>query len=299
MSLLLRRHWQFVHCKGACYTQGAPPVIHRDMLVTMNLLSQHQPYRFHAREAVHPVYVPPNYSPTLELALVFEGSITMILDGKAKVINGPCAALSVCRSSLAVNVEARQPTRVAWCNCRDVRLNEMEWHWLRNIPSVMPIHSRLQALFDSALMTEADENCDLFSRQVHDALGVACFSEFFRVAGSPPAQLSQAIFVVKQHIDTHFGDVFDAAALAAIVAMPLRRMNECFRKEMGLSLSQYLWQRRVEEGARALMQSNRTIEAIAYACGFESAAHFSRKIKQAYGRSPKQLRVPGTLPALM
>ncbi len=119
------------------------------------------------------------------------------------------------------------------------------------------------------------------------------------MAGSRPAQLSQAIFVVKQYIDAHFADVFDAPALAAIVAMPLRRVNTLFRKEMGLSLSQYVWQRRVEEGARALMQSNRTIEAIAYACGFESAAHFSRKIKQAYGRSPKQLRAPGALLALM
>lgn len=63
-----------------------------------------------------------------------------------------------------------------------------------------------------------------------------------------------------------------------------------FRQEMQATPARYLWRFRTERGAAMLRETGHTTAEIAYSCGFANAFHFSRLIKQHFGRSPKELR---------
>ena len=60
--------------------------------------------------------------------------------------------------------------------------------------------------------------------------------------------------------------------------------------------------RRVERAVRLLRQSTLKLEAVASMCGFDSASHLSRRVKEMMGSSPGQLRLqidenpPGSSP---
>ena len=52
-----------------------------------------------------------------------------------------------------------------------------------------------------------------------------------------------------------------------------------------------MWDRRLERSREALMAGNgASISEIAFACGFNSSAHFSRAFKAKYEVSPRELR---------
>ena len=52
----------------------------------------------------------------------------------------------------------------------------------------------------------------------------------------------------------------------------------------------YLWQRRAALGADLLAHTGLPIEVVAERCGFRTAHHFSRRVKQATGLPPGALR---------
>jgi transcriptional regulator GlxA family with amidase domain len=58
---------------------------------------------------------------------------------------------------------------------------------------------------------------------------------------------------------------------------------------------------RLDRAATLLVRSNFSVQEIAELCGFASAFHFSRRFKEAYGQSPRELRqqvrAGATLPA--
>ena len=75
-----------------------------------------------------------------------------------------------------------------------------------------------------------------------------------------------------------------------------RYLSTVFAAE-GLSVERFIWQRRLEQCARDLKNSNqasRSIGDIAFSWGFQHLAHFSQSFKAAFGQSPREFR-KGTL----
>jgi AraC-like DNA-binding protein len=80
------------------------------------------------------------------------------------------------------------------------------------------------------------------------------------------------------------GDV----ARAAHVTVP--HLIRSFRAEHGTTPGAYLWQRRVALGLDLLANTGLPLATVAERCGFKTAHHFSRRVKQATGLPPAAYR---------
>ncbi|MBQ9784682.1 MAG: helix-turn-helix domain-containing protein [Clostridia bacterium] len=67
-------------------------------------------------------------------------------------------------------------------------------------------------------------------------------------------------------------------------------LTEHFKKEFGITIMQYVTQKRMEQAREMLLNTELPIGEIAQMCGFPDVEYFSRTFKAGYGISPKQWR---------
>lgn len=80
------------------------------------------------------------------------------------------------------------------------------------------------------------------------------------------------------------------ARLAAAIEVSARQLHRTF-KEAGLSVERLIWAERLNLCRQQLMNhANEPVSAVAFRCGFNDAAHFSRAFRQQFGQSPREFR---------
>lgn len=107
---------------------------------------------------------------------------------------------------------------------------------------------------------------------------------------SIPSRLMQ----VKQFIEEHLQDPsLSVEMIAQALYLSKRTLHSLFH-ETEITISRYIWQRRLEKCYHALatpQHANRNISEIAFSWGFNSSSHFSRLFKSQYGISARQYRL--------
>jgi AraC-like DNA-binding protein len=67
-------------------------------------------------------------------------------------------------------------------------------------------------------------------------------------------------------------------------------LTERFKKEFGITIMQYVTQKRMEAAKELLSSENVSINEVAARCGFPDVEYFSRTFKSAFGISPSRWR---------
>ncbi len=78
--------------------------------------------------------------------------------------------------------------------------------------------------------------------------------------------------------------------LAARCGTSVSRLTAAFRAATGTSPRAYRERLRLEQAERLLRHSSLSVAAVAEACGYPDAFHFSRRFRRATGRSPRTWR---------
>jgi AraC-like DNA-binding protein len=95
---------------------------------------------------------------------------------------------------------------------------------------------------------------------------------------------------IKQHVDERLGDPeLSIESVASAFNCSKRLLHKAFELE-GRTLRDYIWDSRLESARRSLETAapgRGAISGIAFASGFNSAAHFSRAFRGRYGVSPR------------
>ena len=111
---------------------------------------------------------------------------------------------------------------------------------------------------------------------------------------SETATISWRVRAALAYIDAELGNhELNASCISSSQKISRRRLDEIMVKAVGTSVTSQIWIRRLARAAANLLDSklgSKTVSEIAFAVGFEDAAHFTRAFKRRYGQTPRDWR---------
>ena len=84
-------------------------------------------------------------------------------------------------------------------------------------------------------------------------------------------------------------------ALASRVGVIEKKLTDLFRKQFGMSVSEYQINQRLEKARAKLSNTGLQIQRIAEEAGYHNASDFSRAFRTRYGLGPRDYRKAGNL----
>ncbi|MCR5102439.1 MAG: helix-turn-helix domain-containing protein [Butyrivibrio sp.] len=101
---------------------------------------------------------------------------------------------------------------------------------------------------------------------------------------------SNTVAEVRAYIKEHLDDDLSRENLSKLVYLNPDYLSHLFKKEVGLSLTNYVIKERIEESKRLLSNTDMSIQDIAIKCGFQNISYFSRQFKTLTGMTPREFR---------
>lgn len=105
---------------------------------------------------------------------------------------------------------------------------------------------------------------------------------------------SPMIQKVLTYIDTNLCADLSLKAFSEYLSINASYLSTLFKKEMGVSLTDYVNQKRIHHAQRLLVSTNLPIKTIATQCGISDIYYFSRIFKKISGTTPKSFREKST-----
>lgn len=184
-----------------------------------------------------------------------------------------------------------EPTHHGWCEvCAPELPAECRLAYAA-LPRVVRLSARLIELVSLAndLKRETGDNV----MRLRDSLAAAVLHEFLRLAGLQlgeerpyPEPLRRALAFLHEHFD----GACSLAVLARQAGVSSQHLARLFRQHLGQTPAQVLWDLRTREGLRLLRDSGLSVAEVAYRSGFQTPAHFSRRLKEQTGLAPREYR---------
>ncbi|MGX9966760.1 GlxA family transcriptional regulator [Roseomonas sp. F4] len=99
-----------------------------------------------------------------------------------------------------------------------------------------------------------------------------------------------SLLLALERMESSIEDPLPRKALATSAGLSVRQMERLFRGQLGRTIGAHYLGLRLDHARRLLRQTSLSVLEVAMACGFVSAAHFSRTYAARFGRSPRQDR---------
>ena len=91
---------------------------------------------------------------------------------------------------------------------------------------------------------------------------------------------------LKKQIDTQFYENWNIDKAAHHTSLSRRRFTDLFKQLAQCSFNEYLLEKRLEHAIYLLDQTQQSVTAIAFSCGFEDLSHFYKCFKKRYSLAP-------------
>lgn len=93
-----------------------------------------------------------------------------------------------------------------------------------------------------------------------------------------------------RQVRSRLDEAWPVRRLAITACVSERQLRRLLARDTGLTPGQWLTRLRLDAALEQLRTSRRSITDVAYACGFRDPAHFSRRVRQWTGLSPRRWR---------
>jgi AraC-like DNA-binding protein len=232
----------------------------------------------------------PRWQHDLELVLVHTGSARITVDDSPpQVLRPESVAMLFPGHRESFEFDTREETHHSWVQLGIA--GEVPDEVIR-APRMLPASTALTELVREAVAVARTPLAT--ADQVVASLASAAV---WRYAGEAEARVdgpADAVDVARRQLDLRLGDVeVNLESVAAAAHVTPAHLVRRFRAELGVTPMAYLWQRRVATGVDLLTNTGLPVGEIARRSGFRSVYHFSRRVKQATGLPPTELRRRG------
>ena len=127
-------------------------------------------------------------------------------------------------------------------------------------------------------------------RAVVNAIGEALIEYVDRVAESKRKYLSKSIATVQEYIFNHLYETIPLSLLANKVGLQENYLSQLFKKETGVTITQFIQNEKVEEAKKLLELTTEPVTAIAAKLNFYDQNHFIKIFKRYTGLTPNRYR---------
>lgn len=225
-----------------------------------------------------------------ELVILHSGECEVSLNKAVRALTVGTVYLFLPGGQEHFRFSADKETHHSYCSIRPGFMPRGFQRRLRRAPFSVPCSEVFRLLLAAAFMLRTPQ--DSAASTLVKQLGLSVFAEFISASRQLDAEVGcdPAVRAFLHHVEDHFGN--EDCLLAAHKAAGISRnaLIYKFRAEMHTTPARYLWLFRIERGAAMLGETGHTAAEIAYRCGFKNPFHFSRLVRQHFGRCPKDLR---------
>jgi len=156
---------------------------------------------------------------------------------------------------------------------------------------------RIASMLIGELSNELEAIGDMTGRQMQDTMLGMVSAALNEIRNGPSVPSSEPRYQLAQRalrlVEDQLGnDELSCEFVAARLGVSCRYLRKVFA-DRGRSLSDIIWNRRLEEAHRQLVSKcgvQRSVTSIAFDCGFKDSAHFSRAFRARFGISPRDFR---------
>lgn len=232
----------------------------------------------------------PLSKPYVSLIFVHEGLIRVTCDDERTTLTGGQIAFFKNDRLFPIEMERDILHRVGWCEGVPGRAWGTGPSPLAGVSPVLSLTDRLTTL--QRIGVELGFSSSTGLNDVRNAVGYALYTAFFHEAQLIECNrfIPKQVLRVKRHMDDNMDKGITVGELAAIANLSPQHLISSFRKHLGITPMQYLWQMRANRGRGLLLQSGLSVSEIAYQCGYKNPFHFSRHIRQNFAMTPTEIR---------
>ena len=112
-------------------------------------------------------------------------------------------------------------------------------------------------------------------------------------AAGPGSPLSDQ---VARYVEAHLAEEISSEILSTVFRYSPNYLGQVFKKQKGVSISEFLTACRVQEAKRLLLEEQMTVSEVAYRVGFNDNHYFCTVFKRLTGLTPKEFRAAGEGP---
>lgn len=227
-----------------------------------------------------------------ELVIIHSGECTLQLDDQSlSMVPGAIYLMHPGRQEYYLFSKNKE-THHSWCTVGVHAIPKYLNSQLSQMPNTLSLQASktFELLLQSAFHLDATLTGN--TNQVIDSIGIALFNEFVNIHSKVDQnkKIDTCVSKAVSYMEQHFMN--DDCLKQAHNHSGVSRNTLINKFNTGLSISpaNYLWKLRTEKGISMLIHTGLSVEKIAYHCGFKNPFHFSRKVKEFQGCSPRSLR---------
>jgi len=103
--------------------------------------------------------------------------------------------------------------------------------------------------------------------------------------------MDRRILKILEVLEAEWNRPLSVRRLAIGVSLSPRRLRQLFGKEVGISITQYIRQKRLRTAAELLINTHMRISEICYRVGYDNPRSFARLFKHFCGDTPSDYRL--------
>lgn len=246
------------------------------------------------------VYAPggvfgPRIQRDYQLVVLHKGELDLRLDSRQIWVETRHAILLSPSHREHFIFSRERETHHSWCSIDAYAVPRKLRRLLRLSGGPVPVDSLTDSLMTLGKAAFFESQSEPFlENSFHLSLGLALLTGFAlgiqQVNASASRPGDQLLARAVEFIQNEFGRRLSLADMAAAAGVSRQHILKLFRLRRGITPTRFLFERRLGVAADHLMHTGLSIRVIADRCGFANEFHFSRKFKEAYGKSPRDWR---------